>query len=69
KKCQQSRRLRSLAGARQLSQLIVVVAQIPPTQPIPCGSWLACDSGISGEKNATNAAAFAASPGLDSSHS
>ncbi|MDD0980951.1 hypothetical protein, partial [Pseudomonas shahriarae] len=32
------------------------------------GSWLACDSGGSANINPSNAAAIAASPGLDSSH-
>ena len=35
---------------------------------IQCGSWLACDSGSSANINPRNAAAIAASPGLDSSH-
>ncbi|MBJ2251723.1 hypothetical protein JFT59_11000 [Pseudomonas sp. MF6784] len=35
---------------------------------IQCGSWLACDSGGSANINPSNAAAIAASLGLDSSH-
>jgi hypothetical protein len=79
RKCQQYRRLRSLARARQLPHLGCVAPttampqgiEISATPQIPCGSCRApagCESGVSGAENASNTAAFAASPGLDNSH-